>query len=126
MPSWVRALDDDYDGVPTGWRKSLRLPLSLGYDDARKLLHLSRIETRPDDNGIDRNGKEKSKVWVVFDKPMAYEVPVQEICDRIHAIGDWIAKEVGEGRTPAMPSGEKARSSLGSLLMRGEDLPGHP
>jgi hypothetical protein len=80
----------------------------------------------PDENGADRTGAAKSKVWVVFDKPMAYEVPVQNICDRIHAIGDWIGKEVSEGRTPAMPSGEKARSSLGSMLMRGEDVPGHP
>ena len=106
-----------------------------GIFDLDKFLHELRerlptdvvpVYCGPDENGTDRNGSEKSKVWVVFDKPMAYEVPVSQICDKIHAIGDWIAKEEREGRTPAMPSGEKSRSSLGSILLRGEDLPGHP
>ncbi|HKB35427.1 MAG TPA: hypothetical protein VKD72_03170, partial [Gemmataceae bacterium] len=129
-----RALDKAVEVLRRGEVVGLPADVPGGVFDLDKFLHELRermpadvvpVYCGPEDSEL-RNGKEKSRVWVVFDKPLTAEVPSQEIRDKIHALGDWIVTLERAGKTPTMPSGETPKASVASLLERAEDLPGNP
>ncbi len=123
-----RALARAVEVLQRGEVVGLPADTESGTFDVEKFLHELRervpaarvvpVYCGPDDV---RNGKEKGKVWIAFDKPAETEMTAGEIRDHIHRLGDYVLEQDRKGKSPAL-TGETRRPDI-SLA---EDLPGNP